>query len=131
MVVAVRVIMLIELRRRVFQLSRCSPMLWCISTLSTTASNIAYISKVAMESLLKEMFCSCKVVMQTLFFIVILFPGVNPWIFSFVGIFLGAEIRTGGSLGMDRAALIVFKEEESKEAIIKQEKAEFCVGVYR
>ncbi|KAK7816053.1 hypothetical protein CFP56_000785 [Quercus suber] len=40
-VAAVRIIMLMEFRRRVFQLSRCSPMLACISTLSATASKMA------------------------------------------------------------------------------------------
>jgi hypothetical protein len=40
-VAAVRVIMLIEFKRSLFQLSRCSPMFLCISTLSETASKIA------------------------------------------------------------------------------------------
>jgi len=38
---AVSVSMLTEFKRRVFQLSRWSPMLRCISTLSATASRIA------------------------------------------------------------------------------------------
>jgi len=41
MVVAERVIMVIEFKRRMFQLSRCSPTLWCISILSVTNSKIA------------------------------------------------------------------------------------------
>lgn len=41
MVVAARVIMLVEFRRRVFQLSRWWPIFLCISILSDIASRIA------------------------------------------------------------------------------------------
>lgn len=48
-VVAVRVIVLIDVKNKVFHLSLCSPMLLCISTLSETDSKIAYIFSNATE----------------------------------------------------------------------------------
>jgi hypothetical protein len=48
MVAAMRVIMLMELRRRVFQFSRCFLMFVCISTLSATASRMTLSWVVAM-----------------------------------------------------------------------------------
>ncbi|KAJ9689691.1 hypothetical protein PVL29_012401 [Vitis rotundifolia] len=48
MVAAVSVIALIDVKRRWFQLSRCSPIFLCISTLSATASMIAWKGKVVL-----------------------------------------------------------------------------------
>lgn len=50
MVVAVRVIMLMELRRREFQLSRCWPTLLCIWTRSATACRMTWSSGVRVDS---------------------------------------------------------------------------------
>ncbi|KAJ9689693.1 hypothetical protein PVL29_012403 [Vitis rotundifolia] len=56
MVAAVSVIVLIDVKRRWFQLSRCSPIFLCISTLSATASMIAWSLAITIgsETLLTE-----------------------------------------------------------------------------
>ncbi|KAJ9689702.1 hypothetical protein PVL29_012412 [Vitis rotundifolia] len=56
MVAAVSVIALIEVKRRWFQLSRCSPIFLCISALSATASMIAWSLAITIgsETLLSE-----------------------------------------------------------------------------
>ncbi|KAJ9689700.1 hypothetical protein PVL29_012410 [Vitis rotundifolia] len=56
MVAAVSVIALMDVKRRWFQLSRCSPIFLCISTLSATASMIAWSLAITIgsETLLTE-----------------------------------------------------------------------------